>query len=315
MKQTSLRNTYLILLIVPLFWGGAFGSTKHVLTELPPLTASALRFMIAGLLLLLWSTWRRELKWEPIKNNFLTLLSLGATGVFLYNYFFASGLQYTSAINGALVVVVNPVFTALIASLLLGETRSWSILVGVILSLLGVSLVVTKGDLTLLSHFSVGLGEQYLFGAVASWVAYTLMIKKATSTMGASLVTAVSTVLGAIMLLVVSIFTENGWIKTLSLSSQVTFEMIYLAVFATVVAFLVFNWGIQRIGATKTSAYINLMPVNALWIAVLFYGETISFYHFIGMALTIAGVLITTQSKQAPSAVKTSRLCATKTQL
>lgn len=312
MQKKSLTNTYIILLIVPLFWGGAFGSTKHVLTELPPLTASALRFMIAGVLLMLWSGYRKELKWEPIQQNFFTLLSLGATGVFFYNYFFATGLQYTSAINGALVVVVNPVFTALIACLFMGEARSWRIVLGVCLSLIGVSLVVSKGDLTFLTHLSVGVGEQYLFGAVASWVAYTLIIKKATRNMGASLVTAVSTILGAVMLLVVSVFSEAAWDKTLSLSTQVTWEIIYLAVFATVVAFLVFNWGIQRIGATKTSAYINLMPVNALWIAVLFYGESISAYHLIGMALTIAGVFITTQSNSKTVTVKANNLCDAK---
>ncbi|MBP1763867.1 MAG: protein of unknown function transrane, partial [Firmicutes bacterium] len=87
-------------------------------------------------------------------------------------------------------------------------------------------------------------------------------------------------------------------------------EILYLAIFATIVAFLVFNWGIQRIGATKASAYINLMPVNALWIAVLLYGETISAYHLIGMSLTIAGVLITTQNKSHSARPKVNDVCS-----
>ncbi|SDE42180.1 DMT family transporter [Sporomusa acidovorans] len=302
--QLSLRKTYIILLLVPLFWGGAFGTTKHVLTELPPLTASALRFLIAGLLMLLWSVWRRELEWAPIRKNFFSLLALGATGVFLYNYFFATGLQYTSAITGALVIVVNPVFTACIASLFMGEARNLRTAVGVILSLIGVTFVVSKGDFSILSQMSIGVGEQCLFGAVASWVAYTLLIKKVTRTMGAGAVTSVSTILGAGMLLLVSVITEGQWHKTLHLSNQTMLEILYLAIFATVVAFLLFNWGIQRSGATKASAYINLMPVNALWIAVLLYGETISAYHVIGMALTIAGVFITTQSKSQPAKQK-----------
>ena len=297
MTEPSLMKTYIILLLVPLFWGGAFGTTKHVLTELPPLKASALRFMIAGFLMLLWSGWRGDLKWKSIRQNVLSLLALGVTGVFLYNYFFATGMQYTSAVTGALIIVVNPVFTAGIASLFMGESRNWRTLIGVILSLVGVSLVVSKGDLSIITKMSIGVGEQYLFGAVASWVAYTLIIKKATRTMGAGLVTSVSTVLGAVMLLVVSVISEGQWSKTLSLSNQTILEILYLAVFATVVAFLLFNWGIQRIGATKASAYINLMPINALWIAVLLYGETISAYHLIGMSLTIAGVFITTKSK------------------
>ncbi len=303
MQKPSLRNTYIILLLVPLFWGGAFGTTKHVLTELPPLTASALRFIIAGILMLLWSVWRRELEWAQIRRNFFGLFALGATGVFLYNYFFATGLQYTSAVTGALVIVVNPVFTACIASLFMGEAHNYRTFVGVILSLIGVTFVVSKGDFSILTQMTIGIGEQCLFGAVASWVAYTLMIKKVTRTIGASAVTSVSTILGAGMLLLVSVIIEGQWNKTVSLSNQTMLEIMYLAVFATVVAFLLFNWGIQRIGATKASAYINLMPINALWIAVLLYGETISAYHLIGMALTIAGVFITTQSKMQAAAL------------
>jgi len=302
MEKQSLTKTYIILLLVPLFWGGAFGTTKHILSELSPLTTSALRFLIAGLLMFIWNSWRGELAWLPIKQNFFSLLALGATGVLSYNYFFATGLQYTSAITAALIIVINPVFTTCIASFFMGEAWNWRTLVGVVISLLGVSLVVSKGDLSVLTQMSIGVGEVYLFGAVASWVAYTLIVKKVTRTIGTGLVTTVSTMMGAVMLLIVSGIQENQWSAVLHVSNQIILEILYLAVCATVVAFLLFNWGIQRIGATKASAYINLMPINALWIAVFLYGEKISVYHLLGMSLTIAGVFITTQNKVQPAA-------------
>jgi len=301
MEKQSLTKTYIILLLVPLFWGGAFGTTKHILTEVSPLTASALRFIIAGLLLFVWSSWRGELAWSPIKQNFFSLLALGATGVFSYNYFFATGLQYTSAVTAALIIVINPVFTTCIASFFMGEAWNWRTLFGVVISLLGVSLVVSKGDLSVMTQMSIGVGEAYLFGAVASWVAYTLIVKKVTRTLGASLVTAVSTMMGAVMLLLFSATYEDQWSTVIHVSNQTMLEILYLSVCATVVAFLLFNWGIARIGATKASAYINLMPINALWIAVFLYGETISAYHLIGMSLTIAGVFLTTQNKVQPT--------------
>jgi len=303
MKKQSLTKIYLILLLVPLFWGGAFGATKHILSELSPLTTSTLRFMIAGLLMFIWSGWRGELAWLPIKQNFFSLLALGATGVFSYNYFFATGLQYTSAITAALIIVINPVFTTCIASFFMGEAWNWRTLLGVIISLVGVSLVVSKGDLSVLMHISMGLGEVYLFGAVASWVLYTLIVKKVTRTMGTGLMTAVSTMMGAIMLLIISVIKEDQWGHVMQISKQSMMEMLYLSVCATVVAYLLFNWGIGRIGATKAAAYINLMPINALWIAVFLYGETISVYHLMGMSLTILGVFITTQNKVQTPAV------------
>ena len=304
MEKQSFTKISIILLLVPLFWGGAFGATKHILSELSPLTASALRFSIAGLLLFLWSSWRGELAWLPIKQNFFSLLALGATGVFSYNYFFATGLQYTSAVTAALIIVINPVFTTCIASCFMGESWNWRTLIGVVISLLGVSLVISKGDLSVLTQMSIGVGEVYLFGSVASWVAYTLLIKKVTRTIGTGITTAVSTMIGAVMLLIISVVKEDQWSKVLHLSNQTMLEIMFLAVFSTVVAFLLFNWGIARIGATKASAYINLMPINALWIAVFLYGEKISAYHLIGMSLTIAGVFITTQNKVQPAVLK-----------
>lgn len=297
MQQQTLTKTYLLLLLVPLFWGGAFGTTKHVLTELPPLTISAVRFALAGLILIGWMILRKEWHWRLVKSNFASLLGLGLSGVFFYNYFFASALQYTSAIKAALIIVVNPVFTACAAILFFGETWNWRIGFGVLLSLVGVFFVITQGDFLLLTSQPWGLGELYCLGAVASWVIYTLIAKKLMREMSTTLMTTASTVLGSFVLILAAGFTENRWSRLLSLSTQTTMEMFYLAIFPTVIAFILYNWGIQRIGATKTSAYINLMPINALWIAVLFYGETVTVHHLLGMALTLSGVIITTQAK------------------
>ncbi len=312
MKKQSLTKTYIILLLVPLFWGGAFGTTKHILSELGPLTTSALRFIIAGLLMLAWSAWRGELVWASIKRNFFALLALGATGVFAYNYFFATGLQYTSAITAALIIVINPVFTTCFASFFMGEAWNWRTIVGVVISLLGVSLVISKGDLSILIHMSIGIGELYLFGSVASWVAYTLIVKKVTRTMKNGVMTSVSTMMGAMMLLIISIVKEEQWSNVMHVSNQTMLEIVYLAVCSTVFAFLLFNWGVERIGATKASAYINLTPINAAWIAALLYGEKIAAYHLIGMAITIAGVLITTRNKVQPVAIDASNIATSK---
>ncbi len=112
---------YLLMLLAPLFWGGAFGSTKHVLTEVPPLTVAAFRFLVAGLLMTGWVVWRGEWDWAVVRKSWFGLLMLGGLGIFGYNAVFNIGMQYTSAINGALVIVINPVTTSLVAVLFFGE--------------------------------------------------------------------------------------------------------------------------------------------------------------------------------------------------
>ena len=307
MKLTKGASIYFIMLTVPLFWGGAFGSTKHVLSELPPLTTSAVRFLLAGLLLAGWLVIRREWDKKVIKENWLGLTGLGLSGVLAYNYFFAVGLQYTSAITGALVVVINPVTTALVAVMFLGETWSWRLGLGITASLAGVMTVITQGDLAALTGLALNYGELLLFGAVASWTTYTILGKIVMKKVKPALATTVSTLIGAGFLVLASLG-EGAWHTLPGLSGQVMAELVYLAVFATVAAFIMFNVGIARIGASKASAYINLMPVNAMLIAWLVYGETITVMHLAGMVLVITGVCLTTLAPAAPDRAKAEPL-------
>jgi drug/metabolite transporter (DMT)-like permease len=98
------------------------------------------------------------------------------------------------------------------------------------------------------------------------------------------------------MLLAASL-NEGQWGNVADISTQTMGEILFLALFSSIGAYVLFNWGVQQIGATKASAYINLMPVNALWIAVMFYGEPVLAPQLAGMALILSGVILTTQVK------------------
>ncbi|HWR40799.1 MAG TPA: DMT family transporter [Patescibacteria group bacterium] len=295
MSWVNNAGIYIVMLLVPLFWGGAFGVTKHVLTELPPMTTSAVRFGLAGLILLSWAVVKGGWNGRAVRQNWWGLTALGVTGVFCFNLFFAVGLQYTSAINAALVVVVNPVGTALIACLLMGEAWNRRLMTGVLLSLAGVMTVISKGDFAAAVGLQINYGEILMLGAVVSWIAYTIIGKLVMRGMGVVLVTTVSTLIGA-ALLAISAIPEGAWPRLTQLSGQAMAELAYLAVFPTVLAFLLYNLGIRRIGASRASAYINLMPVNAVLIAAAVYGETVTMMHLSGMVLVIGGVLLTTTS-------------------
>jgi len=97
-----------------------------------------------------------------------------------------------------------------------------------------------------------------------------------------------------VLLLGVSL-SENGWARIPDISLQVAAELVYLAVCASFIAFLIFNIGVREIGASKASAYINLMPVCAVLIAALFYGEPVTLVHAAGMVFVMSGVLLTTR--------------------
>jgi drug/metabolite transporter (DMT)-like permease len=296
-RPLSQNTVYLVMLLVPLFWGGAFGATKHVLTEIPPLTTAACRFFLAGLVMTAWVALRGGWDWAPVRRRWLGLLLLAATGVFLYNIFFTVGMKYTSAINAALVISVNPVVTALVAAAFLGEPWNWRLVAGFLLSFVGVVVTITKGSFAVLAALSFAYGDLLMVGGVACWAAYTTVAKLVVRDVPPLLATSVSTLAGAAMLLAASL-AEGGWARLPAVGTQTALEMAYLIIFPTVLAFFLYNTGIKRIGAARASAYINLTPVNAIWIAALFYGEQVTAAHAAGAVLIISGLLLITVFNQ-----------------
>ena len=242
----------------------------------------------------LWACWRGEWDWPAVRDSWLGLLGLGIVGIFGYNALFNIGMQYTSAINGALVIVANPVTTSLVAALFLGEHWSFRQGLGASLSFLGVLTVITQGDLSTLFSLSLNKGDLILLAAVLTWTGYASLGKIVMRRISPTLATAVSMVVGGFLLLLASL-PERGWAKLPGISWQVAAELAYLAIFASFIAFLVFNVGVREIGAGKASAYINLMPVAAVLIAALLYGEVVTRAHVIGMLFVMTGVLLTTR--------------------
>ncbi|SFH18761.1 EamA-like transporter family protein [Desulfotomaculum arcticum] len=117
MTQKEIHQHYLRLILVTLMWGGTFVAARFIVREVPPFTAAFLRFAIAAAVL--WVVMRASEK-PPVKisfNQWLLLASLGLTGIFIYNAFFFTGLKYTTAGNGSLVIATNPVLTVIVTSI------------------------------------------------------------------------------------------------------------------------------------------------------------------------------------------------------
>lgn len=287
---------YVLMLLVPLFWGAAFGAGKHVVTEIPPLTAAAFRFGFAGILLAVWVTITKEWNLTAIRSRWMGLLIMSLTGIFTYNMLFFVAIQYTSAANGSLIMATSPVFITLGAILFLKEAGSKRLMMGILLSLLGVIAVITKGSPDVLLSLSFEKGDVMFIAAMFTWVTNGVLGKVVMKEVSPLLTTTVTTLFGSALLVLFS-FTEEGWGKIPEMSGQAWMEMLFLILFATVIAFFLWNKGIQRIGASKTGAYMNLVPVNAAWISAIFYGAQITWLQIIGMLMVITGVSIAMSRK------------------
>lgn len=287
-------GVYFLMFLVPFFWGGAFVAAEHIVTEIPPVTAAALRFLIAGFILIILLGLKRGFNWKAFKKQWVTILFMALTGIVGYNIFFFLGLQVTSSINGSLIVATTPAFMTLGAVLLLNETWNRHHGIGLILSFLGVVIVIAQGQLHILLNLHINKGDLLFLLALVCWISHGLLGKIAMRDVTPLMTTALSTFIGAIILTGIAFAERKEWERILSLSNQGWLEMSFMVVCSSVLGFLIWNYGIQQIGASQASIYMNLVPINTALLAVFVYQSPIYLSQIVGMVIVMIGVYFVT---------------------
>jgi len=292
MKNGSLIKIYLKLLLTAIFWGGTFIAGKVVARDIGPFSAAFLRFAIASGFLLLF-TWKTEGGFPSIKRGqILWVLLLGMTGVFAYNVFFFKGLKLIDAGRASLIIANNPVFITLFSALIFKEKLNLLKVGGIVISIIGAMIVISKGDITGILNSGLGWGEFFIFCCVASWVAYSLIGKAVMSVLSPLVSVCYSCIVGAFGLFIPACF--EGMIHDMFYYSYLEwFSIFYLGFFGTVLGFVWYYEGIKTIGAIKAGQFINFVPISAVLLAFIMLGETITPSLLVGGIFVISGVYMT----------------------
>jgi len=216
---------------------------------------------------------------------------LGLTGVLGYNLFFFNGLKTVEAGRAALIIASNPVFIAIFSYLLFGERFSITRVLGILVSVSGAMLVISRGDPQQLLQGRIGAGELYLVGCVFCWVAYTLIGKRVLVGMTPLTAVTYSCIAGTLMLLVPALL--HGLPRAVADLNPVSAgSLLYLSLLGTVLGFVWFYRGVDEIGPTRAGMFINLVPVSGVTLGILLLGEQPDGSLLLGGALVIGGLLL-----------------------
>lgn len=202
---------HLRLIGMALLWGASWPAGRILALNMPPLAASGLRFVLAATMLVPWlylSGGFPALKTWSAKT-WIGMFAAGATGVFGYASFFLSGLQHLPAGKAALVITLNPVVTLALAVWLFKERLNRTIALGMLLAACGAVVVISHGKPLEVLNGAVGVGELLILGCVACWVCYTLIGRAMLAGVDALAATTVTSVFGAVLLLVASLVVEG----------------------------------------------------------------------------------------------------------
>lgn len=283
---------YVLMVLVAFFWGGTFNAAGFALADFHPLTIAFFRFAIATAVLFLLG--HREIVKTPIKKkDWLNFVLLGLTGIFAYNAFFLYAMKYTSPVNGALIVGINPIVTAILATILLKEKFTARLAGGALLSFLGVVLVISEGSWRVLSSLELNAGDILTLGSVVSWSLYAIVGKKVSDSFSPMITTFYGFLTGTVILMPFGLLSKPGPAAFAQAGWPAVAAVLYLALIASVLAFLWWNRGVAVLGASRSSIFVNLIPVATIVIS-LFFHETITPVQIAGCLLVIGAVMLAT---------------------
>lgn len=278
-----------------LFWGTNFNIGKTLIEQISPLTAAALRFSFASLLMMPFIVCfeSRSNIMQAIKRNAWVYLFLGVIGVAGFNGLLFIGLKHTTAINGSLIMASNPLVTLLLSRIFLKNSMSITQGIGLLLSLLGVLTVITQGSLTVLLHLNIASGDWLIMGANLCWATYGVVGRRYLKDSKPLITTAATMFIGSMTLIIMARHDLN-LSQSLHQTPFVYISLLYMTLFGTVLAYLFWNYGIAHLGAENTSVFFNLVPVVTVAISALL-GQAITSVQLVGGLIVISGVLLSTQ--------------------
>jgi drug/metabolite transporter (DMT)-like permease len=281
------------------FWGASFVATKLVLRELSPITIVILRFALglAALIAIvnLKGKWafvpRRDLGW---------FLFLGFNGIFVHQLLQVNGLVSTSATNTGWMVALIPIFTALLAWVLLREPFGLIQVLGLVLAALGTLLVVSRGEFeTGAISLPATRGDLLVFLSAPNWAIFSVLSKRLLARYPPSFMITVTMGLGWLLLLPLFV-ASAGWRELPGLSLEGWAGLLFLGLFCSGLAYVFWYDALKVAGAGHVASFLYLEPLVTLVVAMALLKEKPVIGTLVGGGLILSGVWLVNRHRGRP---------------
>jgi drug/metabolite transporter (DMT)-like permease len=300
-RASSPLAAALLLAFSSACWGGNIFIGRLVHSEIPPVGLSFWRWLLAALILLpfAWPKLRRD---RPLlRRHWRALALLAFFGMAAFHTSLYLSVNYTTATNAALLVAICPVLVPVLSWALYREAITGRIVLATLISLAGVAVVVTRGDPAQLLALRFNKGDLIMLVAVLTWSLYTVLVKRRPAGLHPLSLLA-ATMVFAVAFLFPAYLWEALTVRPMPLTGDALLTVAYVVVFASLLAFLAFNRGIEVLGPNKGGLFLHLVPVFAAILAFVFLGERLEFYHGVGIAAIVAGILLATTAQASKAA-------------
>lgn len=290
----AFNNAYLLLCLTALFWAGNQVLGRAVAGHVPPVALSFLRWSLATLFVLpfAWPYLKRD--WPVVCEKWLFLGFLGIIGGGAFNTLQYIALNYTTAINSLVLNSTGPILIAIACVLIFNDRLTVRQMLGTVVSMAGVLVVVSRGELEMLASFSLNRGDLIILFAMAITGVYTAYLRLRPNIHWITFLFCqflASGLFNAPLVLIEAI--EFG--NTLQPTLFTVLAIGYVSIFPSILAYFCYIRGVELIGGVRAGIFLHLIPLFGALMAIGLLGEPLAAFHIVGFILILAGVALTSR--------------------
>jgi drug/metabolite transporter (DMT)-like permease len=282
------RTAYGLLLLTTLFWGGNAAAGKLAVGHVSPQLLNSARWGLALAILLAIGWERLRADWPVVRGRLPYFLLLGTVGFTIYNASLYSALLYTSAVNASIEQAGIPMLI-FIANFLFFRLRPTAAqMMGFFVSLAGVALTASHGDLSRLLALDLNFGDVLVLAAIAAYAGYTVALRVRPNVHWQSLMIALTT--GAFLASLPLVAAEAYAGASILPDARGWTVILYATLFPSILSQVFYVRGIALIGSNRAGLFVNLVPVFGTLLSVLLLREAFHLYHAIALGLVLGGI-------------------------
>ena len=283
---------YALLVVCVLFWSANFVLGRFVAGTIEPWELAFFRWLGVFIVTLPFLLLHVKKIWLALQHHFGILLLLSALGIAAFNTLLYIGLQQTTATNALLINSSIPIVIVLLSSIILKTHISKIQIVGIVLSTIGVVFLVLKGDVQSIVTLSFNQGDFWVIASSLCWASYSVLVKFRPSSLSSFefFITTVS--LGLVMLLPFYLAQGYTWEREVMILTHYAWVIGYVVLFTSILCYYLWHKGIAHIGAGKTGQFTHLMPLFGSFLAYLFLGERLEWFHLGGVVFIFGGIYL-----------------------
>jgi drug/metabolite transporter (DMT)-like permease len=294
----SRTAAFALLTTSSLLWSGNWVIGRALRAAFEPVALNFWRWVVAAAVLAPFALAGAVAKRALIRRHAGVLCLLAFTGVALFQSLVYLGLHSTTTVNAVLLNSSAPLFMLLCSWIIERERATPRQIAGVAISLVGIAVILTRGELGNLLKLEFHAGDAWILLAMPVWGVYSVLLKRRPPGLSGLEFLFVITVAGLLMLAPFYAFEALRTAPRLPAAPALA-GVLYIGIAASVIAFEFWNRGVSVVGANSAGFTLHLLPAFGTVFAIIFLGESFSPFHALGIATILTGVVLATHQKRS----------------